>query len=375
MTSHGAQRTAQSVVDVCRGVVPQVPTAPAQVTELVEALRHHRVAPLAHVLLRETEPDTAEGLKPDRDTAVGVHIRATIALEDLGRALGDIPWATFKGPVLSELAHPAPGLRTYNDIDVLVDGRTLREVTTRLLAAGWSVADYNDMLHNPRTPGEMHWVSPTGLLVDLHWSMINMAERRRRFTVASDELLARRVPVTLGLTQAYTLEHADALTHVCLHAALTGANRMLLLLDADQLARQAPDWLEVAARARAWRAEPYVAVVLRRAHTLLGTPLPEDLDRMLGTSAAFHLVTGAADRLAPVSSLRREASVARLVSRAARHGAGRTLAAVGHNSLLGVRNRLFHLGGTGAPPVRERADAEALEAYLCAVEAETAGAS
>src|SRR5699024_12603757 len=127
MTSHGAQRTAQSVVDVCRGVVPQVPTAPAQVTELVEALRHHRFAPLAHVLLRETEPDTAEVLKPDRDTAVGVHIRATIALEDLGRALGDIPRAPFKRPVLSDLAQPAPGLRTYNHNDILVYGSPPRE--------------------------------------------------------------------------------------------------------------------------------------------------------------------------------------------------------------------------------------------------------
>src|SRR5690625_7512093 len=45
--------------------------------------------------------------------------------------------------------------------------------------------------------------------------------------------------------------------------------------DLDQLARQAPDWSEVTARARAWQAEPYVAVVLRRAHALLSTPLPE----------------------------------------------------------------------------------------------------
>src|SRR5690606_12988677 len=117
---------------------------------------------------RDTHPDVAAHLRPDRDVAAAMHMAATLTLESLDRTLAGIPWLTFKGPALSEYAHPAAGLRTYHDLDVLVDPLSLREVTDRLIAAGWSVSDLNETLRNPDTPGETHWLSPTGVLVDLH---------------------------------------------------------------------------------------------------------------------------------------------------------------------------------------------------------------
>jgi hypothetical protein len=341
--------------------------------DLVRAARYHRVAPLVHLALRDHAPQDAALLRPDRDHAMGVHIRATIMLDEFGGILEDIEWVTFKGPFLSETAHPAQGLRTYHDVDTLVDPSDLREVAGRLLAAGWTVADYDDMLRNPQTPGEMHWVSPSGLLMDLHWSMINMAVRRARFAVPTRELLDRRTPVALGLNRAWALSPADALVHVCLHAALTGANRLLLLVDADRLAAQIEDWDEVGRRARTWRAEPHVALVLARARHVLGTsPAPEDLSRRLGLSGAFDALTAVVDRAAPVPHARQEPGLARLVARAAQPGAARTVAAAGHNALLGVRERARR---TPAVPKAARlpADEAALEVYLAGVETEATG--
>src|SRR5690625_1519720 len=294
--------TSDALVAICRTRFPdaRVATSAVNPDDLVRAARHHRIAPLAHVVTRDSDPELAAPLRPDRDRAIAVHLAATAALDNLATILDDLPWLTFKGPVLSEHAHPAAGLRTYQDIDVLVDPLNLREVTRRLGDAGWVAADYEDMLRNPELPGEMHWNSPAGLQVDLHWAMINMSTRRRRFTMDSRSLISRRRRMPVALTEVWTLDPVDTLVHVCLHAALSGANRMLFLLDVDQVARGITDWDEVAARAREWNATAHVILVLDRAARVLGTPLPNNVGMLLGVSPAFRRASALANRFSPV---------------------------------------------------------------------------
>ncbi|WP_413452160.1 nucleotidyltransferase family protein [Georgenia phoenicis] len=357
---------------VCRDEVTGAAAA-VEPAAVARAARHHRVSPLAHVRLREHAPATAELLRPDRDTAKALHVRAGMLLAHLGRLLEDVPWVAFKGPVLSELAHPVPGLRPYGDLDVLVAPHDLRAVSRVLLAAGWEVGDYDDMLRNPEVPGEMHWFTPAGIPVDLHWAMINMRTRRRRFTIPTDELLARRRQVRIGLAEAWTMDEADSLVHVALHAALAGANRLGWMLDIDQLARQVGDWDRVARQAGQWGAQAQVALALRRATATLGTPVPPGLYRRLGTSPALRAVLDSVDRLSPVTAQRRDASVSRLVARAVRPGTARTAVQVTRNAAQGVLDRVRP--PAAHPRVRVPAGPEALEVYLRAVEADTRVAS
>jgi putative heme-binding domain-containing protein len=359
--ARGRRRVAAAIVDVCRNTTPDLPSHDATRRLFVDTVRHHRVSPLAHVLLRESEPDLAATLKPDRDGAMATHITASITLDAIDQLLDGLRWATFKGPVLSEHAHPAPGLRLYNDIDVLVSPHELRQATSRLMDAGWTVADFRDMLLNTATPGEMHWISPSGILIDLHWSMINMASTRRQFSVSTDAILERRSSSPLGLSSTWTLDHTDALTHVCLHAALTGAHRMLLILDVDQLARKTTDWDSVVARAHEWGAETAMAIVLARASALLNTPIPENLHRKLGVSTGLRMVTNAVDRLAPVPALRRDASMARLVARSARPGSNGTLTAVGTKGLRGVAQTVLASRGNWTRQFLEAVDAGTID--------------
>ncbi|PYG00685.1 Uncharacterised nucleotidyltransferase [Georgenia satyanarayanai] len=353
------------LVAVCRGEIATAPPLPTDA--VVAAVRHHRVSPLAHVRLREAAPAVAEVLRPDREGAKSLHIRATMLLGQVGQLLGDVPWVVFKGPVLSQLAHPVPGLRPYGDLDLLVAPHTLRAVSEVLLGAGWRVGDYEDMLRNPQTPGEMHWFTPAGIQVDLHWAMINTQARRRQFTVSTEDILGRRRRVGVGLGQAWTMDEADTLVHVCLHAALAGANRLGWMVDVDQLARQVQDWTPVAARAAEWGAQPQVALALRRATATLGTPVPARVHDLLGTSRPQRLLLDAVDRLSPVARLQQDASVSRLVARAVGRGAARTLTQVARNAGQGVVDRLRP--APSAAPVRTTAGTAALESYLAAVEA------
>ena len=367
MGSAGRDVVSRVILDVCRGGRPTAP--PERLSdELVAMARHHRVAPLVHVALRPAH--AAAPLRLDRDLAILTHVRALSTLAALDRVFANLPWVTFKGPVLSETAHPIAGLRTYHDVDVLVPPLQLRDATDRLSEAGWTLLDFDDMLRNPETTGELHWVSPTGLIVDLHWSMINMAERRRRFVVPTGRLLERRVHRRVGSQGVWTLHPADALVHVGLHGALSGANRMLLLLDAHHLAVGTQDWDEVVRTASAWRAGAQLNLVLSRAHRHLGTPIPAGLADRLGVPSPVRWLGSAVDRLAPVPAARREEGAARLFARGVRSTTVMTVAACARSGTLGVGHRLSRPRSSG---VRVPASASALRAYLTAVERQSGG--
>lgn len=363
--SRASTAVSAALTQVCQGRWGSSELSPRQRDEFVDAVRLHRIAPLAHVVTRGVAPELSERLKPDRDRAFATNFAAGALLAEIDRLLAGIVWVTFKGPVLSMSAHPAPGLRSFTDIDVLVDPGQLRTVCELLAAAGWKLIDYDDMLAARPAPGEMHWASPSGLLVDLHWAMINREARRERFRIPTGELLQRQQNVSVGFAKVPTLDAPDALIHVCIHASLDGANRLLQLVDADGLARQVQDWPALAERAKRWRAGVQVWLVLSRARAVLGTPLPDDLCAMLGVPWGMRVLFDVVDRLAPVARARSEHGLARLVARAAHPTLDATLSMLLRNSLQGIRDRI-------RPPVarsgRVAAEPATVSAFFSEVE-------
>lgn len=366
-----------ALLDVCRGTVPSAIADAEPGSRVDEAfltrVRLHRIAPLAQLLLREQRPDLATALRPDRDFARATHLRSLLVLAGLDELFDGLAWAVFKGPVLSETAHPAPGLRLYTDVDVLVDPNELREAVRRLVAAGWRTRNAPRHHRLAATPGEMSWQAPTGIVVDLHWTLINGADRRRRHDIRATSLLARRRRVRLGLARVPVLGDTDALAQVCLHAGLSGAHRLLWLLDVDRSVPTDDRWPALVDRARRWRAEAAVGVALARAHRYLGTEVPDGLWGSLGLSRTTAWVLAGADHLAPITARQREAALGRLVARAARPGGLATVGVTVRKLALAAWNR-----GPGTPgPVRsepsDRADAADRDWFLAAVERESAG--
>lgn len=354
---------------VCRGTPPRLPEGADVARDFVAATRYHRISPLAHVALRESHPDVAAMLRADRDEAMLNHLRTSALLGGIGQTLGDIDWLVFKGPVLAEFAHPVPGLRFYKDLDLLVSAADFPAACHRLFDAGWQLLVGDDSLLGSELAGEVPLVDAHGIVMDLHWSMVVMSSVRRRFDVSAEDLLARRQQRRIGPAAVSVLSPADALVHVCQHAALIGATKLGHVLDADQLARQVKDWDDVAERAVHWGAEVQVAAVLGRAARLLGTPVPEGFDRRLGLGRAMTRVMAWVDHAWPVQSLRQDASWVRLITRALRPGPLRTAGTVLARSARGVRNRMRR---RSAPPARKPATAEAINTYLARVTAATA---
>ena len=354
------------LVNACQGVWSRVPEDEASVADFVAGARYHRIAPLAHVTFREHQPEIAQLLQADRDRALMNHLRMSALLGRISKLLDGIDWLVFKGPVLSEFAHPVPGLRFYKDLDVLVSPADFRRATNRLLEAGWRVLVSDDSLRSGEFPGEIPLMDAHGIVMDLHWSMIVMRSVRGRFPVSAEPLLERRVPATLGPVKLSVLDPVDALVHVCHHAALVGATKLGHILDADQLARSVTDWEAVTQRAHDWGAQPQVAVVLGRARHLFATPMPDDLGRSLALGPGLSLLMMMIDRVWPVPGLRKDESWVRLATRAVRSDLVRTAGVVVRNAGQGLVTRLRRADSdeprfTAAPGV--------IEEYLARVEA------
>lgn len=356
----------RALVAVCRGEPVSVPDGPPAVDAFLAGARYHRIAPLAHVALRDSAPGVAGQLREDRDRALMNHLRTSALLGTLDATLDGLDWLLFKGPMLSEFAHPVPGLRFYKDLDLLVGPAQFREACRRLLENDWQVIFSDESLQASEFPGEIALVGPHGIVLDLHWAMVVMRSVRRRFPVTADELLARRVPVTIGPARLHVFDAADALVHVCQHAALAGATKLGHILDADQLARQVGDWDDVVLRAADWGAGVQVAAVLGRARRLLGTPVPEGLARDLGVGPAMRQVMRGVDTTWPVQGLRQDESWVRLLTRAMRPGLASTVGSGARRVGLGAWNRLR---APEAEQPRVPASREVLDAYLARVEA------
>jgi hypothetical protein len=349
-----------------------VPELPGIEDELVRAVRFHRIAPLAHVALREVRPDIAAVLREDRDQALMHHVRVTTTLAAVSSTLADLGWATFKGPVLSETLHPVPGLRSYGDLDVLVAPADLREAGERLFGAGWQPLATPEDLLNGEVTGEIELARTGGAVVDLHWSLVLSETLRRRFTAPTPELLTRSSPLLIGPVEVRTLDPIDTLVHLCHHAAFSGAVRLVHLLDVDQAARRIQDWDEVVRRARSWGAGAQVVLVLGRSRRVLDTPVPRDLDRRLGLSGAFGALVSTVDRIWPIPAVRNEASWPRRVARAARPTATATAIRSLQNAALGAVHRARPAPAAEPLPPATHDD---VEAWFSAVEAVTGTAT
>lgn len=254
--------------------------------------------------------------------ALGDHRRAASVLDGAG-----VPHLVVKGPVLAEHHHGAPDLRSYRDLDLLVPGAGLRDALEALLAAGWPQVDRNWALLRETVAGELHLVGPFGTPLDLHWQLLFRQSLRRDFPLDVEAMAARRREVVAGSGTLTTLDAVDTVLHLCLHAALAGANRLVWLKDVERvLVVDRPDWDEVVRRALPAGLGPATALVLGRARSTLAAPVPDDVLAALLPSGAARAVLSGVDRLVPSERSSNRGSPARLLAKAARSSARQTAA-------------------------------------------------
>lgn len=275
--------------------------------------------------------------------AVARHMRTVTELVGIGAVLdgADVDWLVFKGPVLAEGVHSEPGLRGYNDLDVLVRPSHLGRALQALEAAGGATLDKNWDLLLRELRGEVHVVAPQGTIVDLHWHLINQPRARGTFELNMDELMDRRMSVEVGGLQVPTFDPADAVVHLALHTVLSGGDRLVWFKDIERsVVSRPPDWPAIADRCARWRTGLVVDVALRRTAALIAPVMPTSSELELHSSRTWMSALQTACALSPGDALPGAGSLARMTSKA-----------TGHN-LRGSSSQLMRKVGLAACPGR-----------------------
>jgi hypothetical protein len=257
----------------------------------VEVL-HRLGAPVPHGHLARVFENRVSRLR-----AAAAMVRLTSVLED-----GQIDWVVVKGPdVARYMRHPEH--RAYNDLDLVVAGQHFERALSALIAAGAEELNRNWDAYVRYEVGEVP-MSFDGVPLDLHWSLIGLGAVRRTMQMPTDEMVRRRMTAEVnGAADVPVLEPVDRLLHLCVHTALSGAQRLDQLRDIAVVVVGEPDfdWDLFERRARSALVAPLVAHALDRAANVLGASISQTtVERMGGLSLRIGRwvdATGAPDRV------------------------------------------------------------------------------
>jgi Uncharacterised nucleotidyltransferase len=261
---------------------------------------YHSVVPLVHAALAphlDQRSSDAAQLERKHHQAVGDHLRVLADLARLAPILDrtGAAWAVVKGPVLAEAFYPRPELRSYDDLDVLVQPGQFGDVLDTLEANGARLLDVNWPLIRSSRRGELTLVLWHGTVLDLHWDLITEEALRRSFALQTDDLLAHRRVTTIGSIEIPTLGAGDTFVYVALHAVLAGGDRLSRLADLSAVLRHdgalsAADW----ERATSQRCDLATAIALSRVrHLIRDTRAAASLDAARHDWAWRRLMVGA----------------------------------------------------------------------------------
>jgi hypothetical protein len=309
------------------------------VERLVTHASRHRVVPfLASAIAGAELPATDEvvrSIEGSRTAWMARHMLALAELERLQVSLdaANVPFVVVKGPVLSEHLYADAGLRMFGDVDLLFPPDGFARAVEVLERAGAAVLDRNWSLALSELRGQLHLQLPLGNVGDAHWHIVNRAVVREDFTIPTEELLGRARRIRVGTLQVPTLDPVDTLLHLSLHAALSGADRLIWLKDVERaIAVDRPPWDVVVRRSRRWKASRSVAVTLARARRTLDAPVPGDVLDALFASRTWRRIGDLLDRRFPVEETEVRQTPASFWAQLTRATTTTTLRAVAHRA-------------------------------------------
>jgi Uncharacterised nucleotidyltransferase len=167
----------------------------------------------------------------------------------------------LRGPAVAHTVYPDPGLRSFGDVDLLVDERHY-DATLALLCDRGSRRRYPE----PRPGFDRRFgkgvclETPNGLEIDVHRTLV---AGPFGLSVATHALFGKGTTFSVGGYELHGLDPETRFLDACFHAALGSSKRRLLALrDVAQMGLCAPlDVARVRRLCREWRC----GIVVRRA--------------------------------------------------------------------------------------------------------------
>ncbi len=263
--------------------------------DLIQLATKHRTIPLLYNSLATCCPDT---VPTDILGKLQTHFRSngirnlTLGAELL-KALrqlqdGGVRAVPYRGPLLAEAVYGNLSLRTFQDLDILVQRKDVARAKDTLAAMGYRLAVPQ------RLPGVGHliyehaygfWHPDSRVRLDLHWEV---TEGYFGFTL-DPQLWQRLDTVPFMGRQVAGLPAEDLLLILCVHGSKHGWGRLAWVCDIAELIRAYPtmDWERALWQARRQQVQRMVLLGLWLASDLLGATLPEDVAQTVKGDSAI----------------------------------------------------------------------------------------
>ena len=276
----------------------------AEFRRLPRAATFHRIAPAVYLGLRASiavPRDVLDSLHTAYLASLQHHLLCWQGLEELSDAFdrAGIEYVVLKGAALAETVYSRPDLRPYGDVDVLVRPRDFGDALELLERDGAVRFEANWELMRHQMRGEVNLLTPRGVTVDLHWSLLHDTAERAAFPRIDDGFVDRACRQEIAGRKLVVPDPTDHLLYLCLHACLEGCYRLSWLQDIRLAATRLPvDWDVLRARARATDAELAVAVVFDRVNRCFGTAFPA-CGRAARPGASWRVSVRALDGVRP----------------------------------------------------------------------------
>ncbi|MGU3432755.1 nucleotidyltransferase family protein [Actinomycetes bacterium M1A6_2h] len=271
-------------------------------------------------------------------TAALTHLMRLADLRKVKAALDSagVRWLVFKGPAVAELTYPAPGTRTYNDLDILIHPADFEQGLNALLDGPARLADQNWKLIATREQGEISLVVGHSV-IDLHWHFFSSLETRAQFDLDIRIPIDNAVPVRMGGMEVRTLDPIDTAIFLATHAVLSGGHKLKWLYDFHCAVSKIGTESEVfAERTRRYNAGLIVSVMSSRTEQFLG--VQGISPALTGGSRLWRSMCGVVSTFAPPEADFLDNYTGRAVFSATRNSARDSIRELWTNSVQAARS-------------------------------------
>jgi hypothetical protein len=187
----------------------------------------------------------------------------------------------FKGPVLAAQAYGDVALRSFLDLDILIQPNELERARSLLLSHGYHTDAAGNIPEQAllRYGYELSFRRDDGVLVELQW---RLWPRYFSFELTCDTLRGRLRPISCGRRTLYGLSPEDSLLIVCAHGSKHCWGQLGDVCDVAELVERNPiDWDFLLLQARALGSLRMVLLGLALARDIRGASLPRVISRRL----------------------------------------------------------------------------------------------
>ena len=208
----------------------------------------------------------------DAHLPVAAHVvRLDQELATASRALKseNVDLRVIRGPAVARLDYPDPGMRTFNDIDLIVRGEQMRDAVRTLGSLGYRRGmpplrqSFDD-----RFAASVSLVSASGLEIDLHRRLV---DGPAGLTLPLEDLWGASEPIDVAGSRVEALPREHRLLDVAVTVALCpGSPRLGTLRDlATMLVSPSLDPAALLGIAEKWNAHPLLSLAVGKAWTAL----------------------------------------------------------------------------------------------------------